>query len=127
MNTSEENLSVILLKHFEDDNQAFKKIDEQFKEMRKHDERFAEIIKQNGEHFSHMAKSMSEIHTTLSDHIVRVEPMLVKYEENTRFYASLTKRGAIMLKIAGAVGSTIGLFYLFKDFLNDVFLSLMHK
>ena len=114
----------ILLKHFEDDRNAFEKIDKCFDKMQEADEKFAEINRQNGEHFSHfnsllvqLKRSIEEHRDESKKHRERVEPMLLAYEDNQATGRTFKKWGGRLFFAAAAVGAVIAI----KNFIINSF------
>ncbi len=103
----------ILLKHFEDDSDAFDGITAKFIKS-------DQIAIDNGEHMSFIRKDLTEVNekiTKLADivgtHIKDVTPILQKYRDGEATKRVLVNYG----KGAVGVGTVIGAFYVIKEFI----------
>lgn len=95
-------------------------LEEQKKE---YDDRFTkltEILELNGQHLSFFNKNLEEVKMIMTDHIKRVEPMLLSYETDKQFNELLNKKTKKWGVRIGLVASAIGSFYVIKQFIVSI-------
>lgn len=105
-------LASLLSKHFSDDERDFKEIKSRL-------EKREEIAVINGEHLSHINKSIEEVRDVLTNHIKAVEPILIEYQLKQETERVLVRIGAKIRQygtLTVFIASIIGAYYAIKGF-----------
>lgn len=95
-------LSTLLIKHFEDDEKSFKIINDKLNERE-------EIAVINGQHLSYISRDINSIKDTISEHIKKVEPVILEYQDKKATVRVIAQYTKIVVGLGGLVGAILAI------------------